>query len=373
MIPFFRHLHGWSATLLCAGLALFDSQGLRGDPQMSEIAGDDSKLLFSDFVHKEVLSEHVVRFDRLLDEGTSGYRWDNPGARVTFRTDAKEVIAHLRYSEKHTSRTARRSVGMFLIDGISNPNWTFKSLSTDPLHVPEQVEVALPVPNSSGYHTYALVMPYGDSVDFCGLTINRSASFESPPPRPALRYLAFGDSITHGFTASHIGLTYSYRLAEQRNWQLINLGLGGRSTHAADGDVIGSLDADIITILIGTNDWQGGVDPKQYRGAISGLLSKLRAHRPRVPVYLMTSLWVSPKWQPAKARFPLEDYRQILRDLLLELKDSNLHLIEGPDLIDHDEKFFDPVLVHPNDAGFSQMAERLAAKIAPISRSKQKH
>src|SRR4051812_3389414 len=251
MISFFRHLRGWSATLIYASLILFESQVLRGGPQTSEIAGDDSKLLFSDFVHKEVLSEHVVRFDRILDEGTSGYRWDNPGARVTFRTNAKEVFAHLRYSDKHTSRTARRSVGLFLIDGKGNPNWTFTSQSTDSLPLPKQVDVALPVPKSSGYHTYALVLPYGDSVDFCGLTVNRSASFQSPPARPSVRYLAFGDSITHGFTASNIGLTYSYRLAEQRNWQLVNLGLGGRSTHATDGDVIGSLNADIITILIG--------------------------------------------------------------------------------------------------------------------------
>ncbi len=50
---------------------------------------------------------------------------------------------------------------------------------------------------------------------------------------------------------------------------------------------------------------------------------------------------------------------------LREGGDAALRLVEGPELIDADETYFDPVLVHPNDAGFAQLATRLAERLEP--------
>jgi hypothetical protein len=72
---------------------------------------------------------------------------------------------------------------------------------------------------------------------------------------------------------------------------------------------------------------------------------------------------VPPSWKPEKAVADLEEYRRVLRELVVSLADPHLHLIEGPDLIDHDPAFFDSVAVHPNDQGFAQMAERLSKQI----------
>mgnify|MGYP001323087239 CR=1 FL=1 len=54
-----------------------------------------------------------------------------------------------------------------------------------------------------------------------------------------------------------------------------------------------------------------------------------------------------------------ERYR-IIREVVAESGNARLKLVEGPRLIDHDAALFDPIAVHPNDAGFAQMAERLA-------------
>lgn len=54
----------------------------------------------------------------------------------------------------------------------------------------------------------------------------------------------------------------------------------------------------------------------------------------------------------------------MIRDVVAELTDDRLALVDGPDLIDHDVALFDKVAVHPNDAGFAQMAERLAKAFA---------
>lgn len=330
------------------------------------IPADHPAIRFSDFVEKEILPDGAVRFHRILDVPGRGYRWDNPGARVRFRTDARAISVRLRYSEKHVSPSARAPGGVFLIDGRGDPAWTFTSRSRDTLRPVEELALELPVPSAAGFHDYAIVLPYGDSVDFRGLAVSAGAAFATPAPRPAVRYVAYGDSITHGFTASDIAHTYTYLLATARDWELVNLGLGGRSARPLEGDTVGRLGGDVVTVLIGVNDWQGGVAPADYRQAMHGLLTRIRAHRAGVPIYAITPLWVSPQWKPAKARFPLEAYRQALRDLLAELPDPDIRLVEGPELIDAEERYFDAVLVHPNDAGMAQLAARLARRIAPL-------
>lgn len=334
------------------------------EPTLCSIPASDPAFRCSDCVSRLVLPDGAVRFDRVLDTPGRGYRWDNPGARIAFRTDARRVVARLRYSELHTSPSARAPVGLFRIDGSTRPGWTFTSRATATVRPPEELEVSLPVPAAAGFHDYELVMPYGDSVDFLGLSIDRGARLEAPPHRRRPRYVAYGDSITHGFTASNVGRTYAYLLAEARGWELINLGFGGRTARPAEGDFIARQTGDIVSVFVGTNEWQGGIAPKEYAKALRALLAGLRARQPAVPVVLISPLWVSPAWKPAKALYPLEEYRVALRSLVAELADPALLLVEGPGLIDHEERLFDPILVHPNDAGFAQMAERLERAIA---------
>ena len=114
---------------------------------------------------------------------------------------------------------------------------------------------------------------------------------------------------------------------------------------------------------MGVNDWQGGGPVERYRKNMDGFFDAIRAVQPAVPIYFITSLYVPPAWSPKTATADLEAYRQAARELVAARKDPNLHLIEGPDLIDHDPKLFDPVAVHPNDQGFAQMGERLAKQM----------
>ena len=216
---------------------------------------------------------------------------------------------------------------------------------------------------TAGFHNYELILPYGDSVDFQGLEVNSGARFEHPPPRPAIRYLAYGDSITHGFTASAVDKSYAFLTAQKMGWQLVNLGLGGRSSNVSDAKVVTSLKADVISVFIGVNDWQGGAPLERYRTNMTGFLNAIRAAQPGVPNYYITSLWVPPSWNPKGQVADLEKYRQVSREIVSARNDRNLHLVEGLDLIDHDAALFDATPVHPNDKGFAQMAGRLAAQM----------
>jgi len=331
------------------------------------VAPDDPRIAYSDYVRKSIVAAPfdaavtLARFDRLLPIAGKGYEWDNPGARVRFRTDATNAQATLYYNELHLSTSARNSRGFYTVDGLTNAAARFQTAATATVRTQEQVVVSLAVPPGGGFHDYELVLPYGDSVDFQGLQVNADAQFQAPATRPATRYLAYGDSITHGFTASDVAYSYAFRVAEAKGWQLVNMGFGGRAATAADGTTVGAQQADVITVLIGVNDWQGGVPLATYSNRLDSFLANLRAQQPSVPVYLLTPLWVDPAWNPAGDIEPLESYRQVVRAVAAARNDLNLMVIEGPALIDPDLALFDAVRVHPNDAGFAQMAARLAA------------
>lgn len=338
------------------------------------VAADDVGIGYSDYVHMEFVasptgaSAKMARFDRGLDIPGKGYRWDNPGARVRFRTDATQVKALLYFNELHTSTSARNSEGVYFIDGSTQAGWSFRTKAVQAKRGVETVEVLMTAGGGAGFHDYEIVLPYGDSVDFLGVEVNAAARLEAPTARTAVRYVAYGDSVTHGFTASAVDKTYPYLVAQKMGWQLVNLGLGGRASNVSDAHVLKTLKADVISVLMGVNDWQGGGPVERYRTNMMGFFDAIRAVQPSVPIYYLTSLWVPPSWSPKSQVADLESYRKVAREIVAARKDPNLHLIEGLDLIDHDASLFDAVAVHPNDLGFAQMGERVAKQMKRVGK-----
>lgn len=331
------------------------------------VGASDSRLQYSDYVRLSFVSapggspggtNSAARFDRLLDIPGKGYQWDNPGARLRFRCDGSAPVVHLFYSDKHISTSARNGLGHFFIDGKWAPEYSFRPRAEKVVRAVEVVEVAMP--QATGMHTYELVLPYGDSVDVLGVSVPLGTRFETPPARPKERWVFYGDSITHGFTASGVARTFPFRLAEIKNVQMINFGLGGRSCSESDGPSVAALGGQRVVVLIGVNDWQGGRPLDAFKAQVSGLLQKIGKTQ---PVHFITPLWVAASWKPGKAAHDLEAYRQVIRDLVTATGDPGVTLSEGPSLIDHDPALFDAVAVHPNDQGFEMMAQRLAAAI----------
>lgn len=357
---------GMSKKVFASVLVFLGGALVSGEDAMRFIPADDARLSYSDYVRMSFVDSpegtglKLARFDRIADMPGKGYRWDNPGTRLRFRTDAPKIQVQLDYSDKHVSTSARNPVGRYLVDGKSESSWTFASAQRETVRKTERLAVELSSP-SPGQHDYEIVLPYADSVDALGISVNESARFEQPTPRPAKRLVAYGDSITHGFTSSEVTKSYIYLFAQKMNHQVVNLGLGGRGLAATDGDLIGSQKGDLVSVLIGVNDWQGGKKIEAFQANAEGFFKNLRAKQPEVPVVVITPLWVPESWKPTSATMPLEEYRKILRDVVAGLHDKNIRLVEGPDLIDHEDKYFDKVAVHPNDAGFAIMADRLAA------------
>ncbi len=332
------------------------------------IAADDPRLSYYGCARLSFIESPVkegakaARMDRLIKVPEKGYEGDNPGAVLGFKTDAKELTVHLYFNPIHISKSARNSKGIYLIDGKSSGDWTYSTAEKKTVREAEKLDLQIKVPGDGKEHSYEIIMPYADSVDICGITANDGARFEKTT-KAAKRLMMFGDSVTHGFTASSIDGTYAYRTARLKNMELLNMAIAGRSSNPQDATVLASLKCEILTVLIGVNDWQGGNPVDKYKTNMKTFIQNYRKGAPDTPLYLISPLWVPESWKPSKAQFPLEDYRKALKEAVDESGDKNINFIDGTALIDHDPKYFDKVAVHPNDEGFKMMAERLAAQI----------
>jgi len=332
----------------------------------SFIPADDQRLSYSDFVRISMVDSpagngfKMARFDRISGPASTGYGFDNPGARLRFRTDARKITVHLFYNGRHVSKSARNPNGIYLVDGKHDSEWIFSTKVKTVVRAPENVDVKIRAPGDGANHDYDIIMPYADSVDMLGISVNKEAKFSEPAPRPDFICLIYGDSVSQGFTASGIGKTYAYRLGELRNWQIVNAATGGRASSAKDGMELAEIKCSMLLVLIGVNDWQGGVAPFAYKRNIIGLIRNFRVKQPDTPICFVTPLWVPPSWIPSRGAADLEEYRKALRDAVTESGYSGLKVIDGTLLIDHKAEFFDKIAVHPNDAGFEMMAERLS-------------
>ncbi|MFA6287569.1 MAG: GDSL-type esterase/lipase family protein [Opitutaceae bacterium] len=325
------------------------------------VPGADPRIQASDFLKRGVTEAGAVYFDRIADIPGRGFRWSSPGTRFRFRTDGAEVVVHLHYTDRHLGASARNGAGFFRIDGRGEAAWTFDRPAGSSIPGKVAVNVAVPVPTGGAFHDYELILPYSDAVELAGVSVSAGAKWAVPAGRPKVRWVAFGDSVTQGFTASDVLHTYPFLVGEAKGWQVINTGFGGRGCQASDGEYLAGIEAEIYSIAIGVNNWQVGTSPETFRSDLAGLLKQLHKGRPTARIFVISPLWVPPSWSPAKIKYPLTEYRKVTDEVVSGLGDTNIRVVDGASLIDHDPALFDKVAVHPNDAGFAQMAARLAA------------
>lgn len=344
----------------CAGLSLMETPLMAETPTGLPviIRPDDPRLAYTGFAELQVTPD-AAAWHRTVTDTAPGYTEDAPGGVIRFRTAAAAGAALVEYLPKSAmaGRIHYHSTGVLLVDGRRAGTFT------RPDDAGGVVRIPLPAAGQAGPHTCAVVLPYADAVRFRGLRLPAGATLLPLPPEPPRpRYVAYGDSITHGFLAADAPGGYAWQLAEQMHWQLVNLGFGSRAATPDDGRRVAALKPDVVTILLGVNDCLGKIPPATFAANYRQVLDAIRRERPAIPVVVITPLDVPGKWAGSE---PLEQYRQALRDLARERHDQQLFVVEGVPLIPPDLTLFADGL-HPNDHGFQIMAARLAAQLAPM-------
>ena len=320
-------------------------------PAFQQLAPNDSRISYSDYARVVTLDAKEARFDRVIAGAQGSLQNANPGARVRFRTDATTITA----SFTTGSLGITEGTGLILIDGAQAG--TFNASTSK-----SSVEVDVPV-SGAGYHDVDLLLPYSQDVRFTGLLVNDGAGFQPTSARPAMRYVAYGDSITEGFWASDSSRNYSSLVAEQKGWEVVNMGFGWRGmkdsgTGGADGAAIATLGADVISVMMGYNDASARLSAPNYRAFMEAFIARIREVDISVPVYLISPLFTS----NARNQTLLLQYRDQILDLVDDSSDQHLHWIDGLALGINAGNVgtFMSDGIHPNDAGFALVAANLA-------------
>jgi len=183
--------------------------------------------------------------------------------------------------------------------------------------------------------------------------------------KPAITMLAYGSSITQGFSSGRLANAFLAQTAKRLGIDFINLGFGG-SCHCETelGDHFAARqDWQIALLELGINmlGAKPAISSDQFRKLARDILEKTS----RDPARSVVAITLFPGGHDLPdAPRAAEPWRQILRELVAELARPNLSLIEGPDLLDWNGLTTD--LCHPCDHGHTMIAERLSARLGSL-------
>ena len=177
-----------------------------------------------------------------------------------------------------------------------------------------------------------------------------------------IKYVAYGDSITQGYTSLSPSLTYVNLVGMELDADVYDLGIGGEFFQPMMMDEAYPVQADIVTVAYGTNDWKH-CTKEEFDENCTSVLQKLTDFYPDKPIFVITPSWRSdynvetPFGAPAT-----EIYAQILKNAE---HFPNVTVIRGWDLIPHNTDFFGDNRLHPNNLGFDIYAANIYRKIIP--------
>ena len=197
---------------------------------------------------------------------------------------------------------------------------------------------------------------------FPNLTKGRLYSLEIPekaslrPWEYEERILFLGDSITQGWSGTYPSLSFAQRTSAVLNADCVIHGVGGGYFHPTVFEAPENFDPDRVVIAMGTNDHSWGHSPRQVRAFAAEYLDRVKELYGEKRVYCILPIWRHPDtirpehqalWQPC-----LDAIRE-------EETARGFTVIDGGSLVPHDERFFNPDRLHPNDLGFSLYAQNL--------------
>lgn len=193
------------------------------------------------------------------------------------------------------------------------------------------------------------------------------------PPRPeelpGVRYLAYGTSITHGFSSEGPHLSYVGQTAWHLGADLINLGVAGAcQCEPAFADYIANrTDWQIASLALSVN--MQGFAMDEFTRRVGYMVNTVAGADTARPVACIT---LYPYFRDFGLENPgeqcggtPEEYRQALRDVVSECPHPNVHLIEGPDILTNIGGLTAD-LIHPSDHAMIEMGRNLAARLKPL-------
>lgn len=287
-----------------------------------------------------------ARFQRPINDAGSDYQYAMPGARMRFSSNAPSASVDLRWNGLITRTDARNLIGHIYVDGVRYGDFQTPS----PVNTVTQSTVFINM-GTSATRLYEIILPYADGVEFGQVKVDPAYTVTSPSSRTGQLMVCLGDSITQGFKASDLRRTWPFLLASAKGFRCLNMGYGGRVTVPSDGTIVAGLSPDLITVLLGTNDYLNQVDTATYKANLKQLLINIHAVNSSVPIYLSAPIPTT-----VSKPIPFSSYEPIAGQVKTELAYAQIVGVSNGSLITNTATQLDADGIHPNDAGHAQMA-----------------
>jgi len=196
------------------------------------------------------------------------------------------------------------------------------------------------------------------------------------PPRPeelpALRYLAYGTSITHGGAASAAHLTYVAQAARSLGADLTNLGAGGSAYCEPElaEYMAGRDDWDIASLCLSVNMIGAGFSPEEFGERAGHMLRTMADADPERPILCCSILPyfadVCADVEGPHGQGLAPAFRRVLEEVALGCGRLNVHFVPGTELLT-DVSGHTADVLHPGDYGMMEIGQRLAAHLQGLA------
>ncbi|MDC7236626.1 MAG: SGNH/GDSL hydrolase family protein [Sphaerochaetaceae bacterium] len=272
----------------------------------------------------------------------------NSGVCLEFLSDCHTVMFD--FIVEKTNETVTN------FDVFINENY-IKSVSINPLiNVEQQFKLTTDVKGSKAIKIY---LSYATSIKIKNFKVNDGSILKYvSDDKPLL--LCLGDSITQGYSVLHSKNTYPIQLSHKLNMNLLNQGLSDYIHFYKGLDENLNIKPSIITSALGTNDWEQIEDLDQIKENIRLYLKTLHKLYPTVPTFIITPIYRGSYLTLASCGSFFDIASIIIKEAD---KYNNFNIIDGLDLVPHDDKYFDNSVLHPTDKGFDFYSSTLYDKI----------
>ena len=313
--------------------------------------------------------ESGVRFYRFTEEEEDFYRFRLPefykksfstaGIKLRFRTDSRTLSLAVNARQNGSTRH------FFSLDVLAGgtpvgyiDNFSHTALPADYWCTPYPLgDYEADFDLGEGEKTVTVHLPWSAVLTLRKIALDDGATVA--PVCPEKRFIAYGDSITHGYDATRPHLRQMAKLADALGAAEHNKAIGGEVFCPGLAECPSAFTPDFITVAYGTNDW-AKTDYETFAANCPAFYEALAARHPHTPIFAITPI-------PRGGAMLNETFGHFSRsaEKIREVaaRHENITVIEGEELMPYDVSLYSDGYLHPNDAGFAVYAENLIRKI----------
>lgn len=279
-----------------------------------------------------------------------------PGVRVRFKTDSQHITVRfeLEKAELDAGMSMYACLSANVIEGHTK-NGEFLGMVCPEHHFETTAENTFV--RDKKLEDITIFLPRNEVVTKFEILIDDDAQiFEPTPYRTEKPVVFYGSSITEGGCCCNIINAYNAILSRHLDFDYINLGFSGSAKGEPEvAEFISTLDMSAFVY-----DYDHNADiPEDLLKTHEPFFKIIREAHPLLPVIMMTR----PKQKYNEDEIRRRDIVKLTYDNAIRNGDKNVYFIDGETFFEGDDSNACSIDgIHPNDLGFSRMAE----KIEPI-------